>query len=108
MSREKGDELERKVSRTLGIRRTTNSGATFGNADLTDREFIVECKVKGKEGFVSCGPEIKKLVAQAEKHGKEWVYIQETKTGTYVVLDWNLFLGLMEKRNGPGTDNKPS
>ena len=96
MSREKGDQLEARVANDLGINKTTNSGAKWDNADLTNRELIIECKVKDKEGFQGCKPEIKKLMAQALKHSKEWVYIQQNKSGTFVVIDYNYFLELID------------
>lgn len=96
MSREKGDQLEARVANDLGINKTTNSGAKWDNADLTNRELIIECKVKDKEGFQGCKSEIKKLIAQAAKHSKEWVYIQQNKSGTFVVIDYNYFLELID------------
>lgn len=97
MSREKGDKLEDLVSTSLNINKTTNSGAKWDNADLTNTKLIVECKVKGKENFQPCGNELKKLIAQAKKHGKEWVYVQENLSGRFVVIDWNYFLELIIK-----------
>lgn len=97
--REKGDELEDQVAYDLGIKKTNGSGAKFDNADLANREVIVECKVKGKPGFQACGSEIKKVIAQAQKHNKEWLYIQQTDTGSYVVLDYNYFLELWTNSN---------
>lgn len=98
MSREKGDRLEDKVAHDLGINKTTNSGAKWDNADLTNRDLIIECKVKDKEGFQGCKTEIKKVMAQAVKHSKEWVYIQQNKSGTFVVIDYNYFLELIDKK----------
>lgn len=101
MSRDKGDRLEDKVSEDLKLNKTTNSGAKWDNADLTNKKLIVECKVKSKEGFQPCKGEIKKLISQAEKHSKEWIYIQQTQSGTYVVLDYNFFLELYSQQNEP-------
>lgn len=96
MSREKGDLLEDRVANDLGIKKTTNSGAKWDNADLSNRKLIIECKVKDKEGFQGCKGEIKKLIAQAAKHSKEWAYIQQNKSGTFVVIDYNYFLELLD------------
>ena len=92
--REIGDEFEEQVAYDLGIKKTNGSGAKFDNGDLCDKETIIECKVKGKPGFQSCSLEIKKVISQAQKHNKEWVYIQKTDSGSYVVLDYNYFLEL--------------
>lgn len=99
--REIGDNFEEQVAYDLGIRKTNGSGAKFDNGDLADKGTIVECKVKGKPGFQACGSEVKKVIAQAQKHSKEWLYIQKTPTGNYVVLDYNHFLELwMNSKNG--------
>jgi hypothetical protein len=97
--REIGDEFEEQVAYDLGIRKTNGSGAKFDNGDLADRKTIIECKVKGKPGFQACGLEVKKVIAQAQKHGKEWLYIQKTATSSYVVLDYNYFLELWTNSN---------
>jgi ribosomal protein S24E len=97
MSRDTGDKLEDKVSHDLGVTKTTNSGAKWDNADLTNKKYIVECKVKNKDGFQPCKAEIKKLITQAIKHDKEWVYVQQTLDKIYVVIDYNLFLELYSK-----------
>jgi len=97
MSREKGDDLEERVSHDLGINKTTNSGAKWDNGDLTNREYIIECKVKAGNGIQPCKAEISKLIAQAKKHYKDWIYIQETDDNTFVVLDYNVFITLWSK-----------
>jgi hypothetical protein len=99
MSREKGDKLESKVSNDLGINKTTNSGAKWDNADLSDRNLIIECKYKDKPFLSGMNPEIKKLIKQAKKHNKDWSYIQECNAGTFVVIDYNLFLEMWQKYN---------
>lgn len=90
--REKGDVLEDLVSNLLGINKTTNSGAKWGNGDLTNRELMIECKVKSGNGFKACGPEVKKIIAEASKHNKDWMYIQSTDDGIYVLMDFNKFV----------------
>jgi len=92
--REIGDEFEKQVAYDLGIQKTNMSGAKFDNGDLASKETIIECKVKGKSGFQACGSEVKKVITQALKHNKEWLYIQKTATDSYVVLDYNYFLEL--------------
>lgn len=92
--RQIGDDFEEQVAHDMGIRKTNGSGAKFDNGDLADKETIIECKVKGKSGFQACGSEVKKVIAQARKHNKEWLYIQKTDTDSYVVLGYNYFLEL--------------
>lgn len=94
MSRAKGDELENLVSKDLGINKTTNSGAKWDNADLTNRDIIIECKVKSTPGLSGAGPELKKLIQQAKKHSKDWAYIQENQMGKFAIIDYNLFVTL--------------
>jgi hypothetical protein len=99
MSREKGDKLEEMVSQDLAINKTTNSGAKWGNADLTNRTHIVECKFKGKDSFQPCGSELKKLISAATKHNKQWIYVQQTNNNTFVVVDYEFFLQLYSNLN---------
>tara|TARA_R110002074_G_scaffold402324_1_gene607120 strand:- start:178662 stop:178979 length:318 start_codon:yes stop_codon:yes gene_type:complete len=97
--REIGDDFEEQVAYDLGMQKTNMSGAKFDNGDLVNKETIVECKVKGKPGFQACGSEVKKVIAQAKKHSKEWLYIQQSTTDSYVVLDYNYFLELWTNSN---------
>ena len=97
MSKEIGNELEKKISSALGINRTTNSGAKWDNADLANRKLIIEAKVKmDKASFSAPKSELKKLKREAEKHGKDWLYFQKNQTGIYVLLDLDTFLELTE------------
>jgi hypothetical protein len=97
MSREKGDQLEDLVAHTLNIKKSTNSGAKYDNGDLTNKDLIIECKVKSKDTFQPCGPEIKKLEAQALKHSKDWLYIQKTNKNIYVLMTWDSYLTLKDQ-----------
>jgi hypothetical protein len=94
MSREKGDMLEDRISHDLNINKTTNSGAKWDNGDLSNKRYIIECKVKNKEGFQPCKGEINKLISQADKHSKDWFYIQQTLDKTFVVMDYDVFITL--------------
>ncbi len=97
MSREIGDKLETKISELLGINKTTNSGAKYDNADLANREVMIEAKVKHKPSFTIPKTELTKLMKQAKKHGKEWLYIQENMLGTFVLLDLDTYIEMSEK-----------
>lgn len=97
MSRKKGDELESKVAKDLDINKTTNSGAKWDNADLTNKDLIIECKIRIGKGLQACAADVRKLKAQALKHSKEWVYLQQSDDGMYAVLDYNFLLEILEK-----------
>lgn len=95
-----GDEFEAQVSDDLGIRKTNMSGAKFDNGDLSNSEIIIECKVKStSKSFQSCSHEVSKVIKQAIKHNKEWLYIQKTKDKSFVVMDYNYFLELWTNLN---------
>jgi hypothetical protein len=86
-SRSVGDELEKKISKVLGLKRTAMSGAYWDNADLANADLMVEAKVKNtQDNFRAPKKEISKLKAQAEKVGKDWLYIQQVSTGEVFVL----------------------
>ena len=99
MTREAGDEFEDYISYLLNIKKTTNSGAKYDNGDLSNKDLIIECKVKSKDGFQPCGKEIQKVINQANKHFKEWLYIQKTNKETYVVLSLDHYLTLISDKN---------
>lgn len=104
-NREKGDKLEDQVAYDLGIKKTNNSGAKFDNGDLTDRNHIIECKYKTSPNgsFIGSAAEINKLKKQAGKHDKEWIYIQQNNTSTYVLMDYNFFMTLWQDYSAKNT-----
>lgn len=91
MSREKGNELETKVSNALEINKTTNSGAKYGNGDLANRIMVVECKYKSKDILSAPKKELEKLIKLAQDSGREWLYVQENNLGTFAVIDFEFF-----------------
>ena len=96
MSREKGDRLETYVSKSLSINKTTNSGAKFGNADLADKNIVIECKYKSLPHFRPDKKELGKVIEIAEKSLREWAYIQQTKDDKiYTVIDFEFFSELI-------------
>lgn len=106
--REKGDKLEQKISNLLGINKTTNSGAKFDNADLANRKIMIEAKVKDKPSLSIPKGELSKIIAQAKKHSKEWLYIQENQQGTFVIVDIDTFIEMSEEwfiKNGSKNSN---
>jgi hypothetical protein len=99
-NRDIGDELENKVISKLGegFHRTGNSGATFKDGDIRNRRLVIECKVKNNtEGFSSPKSELKKLWKEANKQGKDWLYIEQNGDGKVMVLmDFDTFLEMTE------------
>ena len=98
--REIGDEFEEYVLKHLGkgFSKTANSGAKFGDADIKHRKLIVECKVKSETpGMVAPIAELRKLWKEADKQGKDWLYIVKNKDNkVMVLLDFQAFIELSE------------
>lgn len=88
-SREVGDKLERDVLDTLGegFKMTAGSGSKFQDGDLRHNELVVECKVKGNcKGFTAPASELNKLIAEADKQLKDWLYVEQNAHGRQMVL----------------------
>lgn len=97
MSREVGDKLEQDVSNRLGVNKTTNSGAKFGNADLANTKVVIECKVKSIPRLKPEWKEIERIIKQATDTGREWIYIQENLAGRFAIVDFNFFEEMFNK-----------
>lgn len=88
MARRPGTGLEKTIEARYGFRRTSNSGATYGDGDLRhpSGRFIVESKDWNTEGFSIPGKDLKKIIDQAKRFGDgNFVWFQRTKDGTVVV-----------------------
>ena len=91
----KGYEFEERLEDLLdGLKRTAKSGGHWDNADLANEFTLVEAKVKSLDNFRAPKGELTKLKNQAEKHGKDWVYIQKNDSGEYALLDLRFFITL--------------
>jgi hypothetical protein len=100
MSRQIGDEFEDMLCSSLGINKTTNSGAKFNNGDMSNSDFIIEAKVKNTSPtFKPDKKELTKLKKQAKTRLKEWIYIQRAADGDYVLLELGTFLDLWNKND---------
>ncbi len=95
--RQKGDEFEKQLSRLFSIRLTAKSGAHWDNADLATETVLIEAKVKDVPFFKPSKREVEKVIAQANKHGKDWVYIQKTNGGTFVLCSLDFFEEVSEE-----------
>lgn len=93
MSRHTGDKLEKEIEQRFNIRRTSMSGGYWDNADLANEFVIVECKVKNDTDTFKCPKsELDKLKKQADKLGKDWMYImQDGKGKKYVLTSLDFF-----------------
>jgi len=95
-----GDSLEDYVLSKLGsgFNRTANSGAKFQDGDIRHPRLVVECKVKGStSGFTAPKSELKKLWKLADKHGKDWLYIERNVDNKHMVLlSLDMFLEMTE------------
>ena len=91
-----GQALEKRIENDLRIRRTAKSGAHWNNADLSDNRVTIEAKAKSVSTFRTAKGEIKKVQEQADKAGKDWVYIQETDGQTYALMDYQFFRELWD------------
>lgn len=99
-SRKVGDDLEDKVVERLGpgFSKTAGSGSVFKNGDIAHHRLVTECKVKNNtKGFSAPASELKKLIKEADKQSKDWLYIQQSGLGkTMVLCDLNTFLEMTE------------
>lgn len=95
-SRKIGDEFEEEVANKLGLRTNAKSGGHWDNADLSSKNVLIECKVKSVPFLRSNKAEIQKVINQANKHYKDWVYIQKTDGGTFVVCSLDFFVEATE------------
>lgn len=95
---EDGSIFEAHVSRLLIIDTTARSGAHWDNGDLFDKEWIIECKVKNTfKNFRPVAKEVKKLIAQADKHMKEWAYVQRCQAGDFVMISLDQFAAMLSR-----------
>lgn len=103
-TRDKGNKLETKVSNSLGINKTTNSGAKFKNGDLANRVMVVECKYRDKDTFSINKKDLAKLRKLAMDSGREWLYVQENNLGRFAVVDFEFFTDLYNWVKGGDPD----
>lgn len=111
MSREVGDEFEKKIANLLDLSITANSGAIHDDGDLYDykgplRHFVIELKRKSVPFFRSNKGEITKLIKQADKLGKDWIYIQGTDDGDYALMSVDALATLVDELNELRSKNK--
>jgi len=95
-AREIGDNFEKEVLETLNsvghldlgaFEMTAGSGSKFMDGDIRHRHLVVECKVKGNcKGFTAPSNELNKLITEADRQGKDWLYVEQNANGRQMVL----------------------
>lgn len=96
-NREVGDEFEKYLANQLNLKTTAKSGGYWDNGDIVGKDVIIECKVKSVSFLRIAKNEIKKVINQAEKHSKDWVYTQRTDGGDFVICSLDFFLEATEE-----------
>lgn len=95
-AREVGDDFEKEVLEALNsvdhhvldaFEMTAGSGSKFMDGDIRHRHLVVECKVKGNcKGFTAPSRELNKLITEADRQGKDWLYVEQNANGRQMVL----------------------
>lgn len=88
MTRRPGTGFENWVQEEFGFCRNVNSGARFGDGDLTEPggEFIVECKDESGEAIRFPYKDLLKVRRQAVDHGRgSWVRMFRNGHGDVIV-----------------------
>ena len=101
-NRKRGDDFEKVIAKLLNMHQTANSGAMNDDADLrpcNGKPVILEAKVKNtSHAFLSdvrC--EIQKLTEQANKIGKDWIYVvRDCQGGAYAICSLDFFSEVTE------------
>ena len=105
-TREIGDEFEEEIIRLLNEHSpenewdsTAGSGSKWQDGDIRHQDYVGECKVKSNvRGFTAPASELNKLISEADKQFKDWLYFERNGDGrTMVLMDMNTFLELYEK-----------
>jgi hypothetical protein len=99
-TRKIGDDLENKVLEILEpyFSKTAGSGSVFKDGDLRNSDTVGEIKVRGTMGASITGTDLRKLVAEAKKQGKDWLFICENYPKNLIaMLDLNTYAVLYEE-----------
>jgi len=99
-TRKIGDKLEDKVLNILEpyFSKTAGSGSVFKDGDLRNKEIVGEIKVRPTVGASIAGKDLKKLQKEANKQGKEWLFVCENYNKDLIaIMDLNFFAILYEE-----------
>lgn len=99
--RELGDDFEDRIIEKLGpgFSKTPGSGSVFKNGDIKHRNLVVECKFRSDDSSLTMPKkEYEKLHNEANKQGKDWLYIKQINKSTkpFIVMDLDTFLEMTE------------
>lgn len=96
----KGEEFEKEVLKSLPgsqFKYSCNSGAKNDDADIRSAKYLIECKVKNTDNFKHSNKEMRKLIKQADKLGKDWLYIlKNNKNEKFVLTSLDNLVDLLE------------
>lgn len=84
-----GDDFEDKVLKKLGSKfsKTAGSGSVWQDGDIKHSRLVVECKVKNtSKSFSISKKELDHLTKEADKQGKDWIFIESNSDGRIMVL----------------------
>ena len=84
-----GDDFEKQVLKKLGskFKKTAGSGSVFQDGDICHSRLAIECKVKNNtKSFSITKKELDHLTKQADKQGKDWLFIEVNSEGRIMVL----------------------
>ena len=99
-TRKIGDQLEDKVLDILDpyFYKTAGSGSVFKDGDLRNKDIVGEVKMRSTAGASVAGPDLKKVMAEAKKQGKDWLFVCENYDKDLVAfIDLNHFAILYEE-----------
>ena len=110
MAKRRGTGYEDTIAERYGFDKTSNSGAKHGDGDLRHRNFLVEAKDHGTEGFSLPRKEFLKLRRQSTNWSQgRWAYFFRNRTGDEVViLNRELFDQILEVLEGALVAECPS
>ena len=103
-TRKVGNKLEDYVLSELNsvtnnyFTKTPNSGAVFGEPDLTNSNWLVECKSKQtSKNFNILDKEVKKIQKSCTLTGKDWLLVTQNSDNKIIVsLELDIFLELFK------------
>lgn len=91
---------ERKTAREVGGTLTPASGATRGDGDVLTKNWMIEEKVTANKNWRLGINQLKKTIAQAANHKRDWVIRLKLPEGhDLAILDWRVWRGWMLDRD---------
>lgn len=85
-TRSRSDKQETRLAKKFGGRKTSNSGAKFGENDVKTPDFSIEAKTTKSEQFILKLKELKKMQTKTPFHKKGLFAINFENTGDEFIL----------------------